>query len=120
MNPEIDRFFEQRPLAKALFEAVDFIMQEVAPSTPHVTRSQIVFRRRTAFAWVWTPDRWLKGQTAPLVLSLALRRRDASARWKEVVEPSPGHWMHHLELREPAEIDDRVRAWLREAWESAD
>jgi hypothetical protein len=25
------------------------------------------------------------------------------------------HWMHHLEVRDPAEIDDEVVAWLREA-----
>lgn len=119
MNVEIDRFFEQRPKARLLYEAVDHVMRELGPSTQHVTKSQIAFRRRRAFAWVWTPDRWLAGQPAPLVLSLALARRDASERWKEIVEPSPGRWMHHLELRDPAEIDAQVREWLREAREAA-
>jgi hypothetical protein len=65
------------------------------------------------------PDRYLGAGHAPLVLSVALRRRDASSRWKEVVEPAPGRFMHHLELRELADIDDEARAWLAEAWEAA-
>ena len=44
-----------------------------------------------------------------------LGRRDDSPRCKEVAHPSPTHSMHHLEVRDPAEIDDEVAAWLREA-----
>ena len=84
-----------------------------------VTKSQIAFSIRRGFAWAWTPDRWLRGETAPLVLSIALRRLDESPRWKEVVEPRPGHWMHHLELWSASEVDDDVRAWLLEASEAA-
>lgn len=84
-----------------------------------MTRSQLAFRRGCGFAFAWRPDQYLHGQHSPLVLSVALRRRDPSPRWKEVVEPSPGCFMHHLELRSPDDVDEQVRAWLREAWESA-
>jgi hypothetical protein len=53
------------------------------------------------------------------VLSVALPREVADPRWKEVVHPSPGVWMHHLELHSPAEVDDEVRAWLAEAYDAA-
>jgi hypothetical protein len=36
-----------------------------------------------------------------------------------VTHPSPRHWIHHLEARDAAEIDDEVAAWLSEAWERA-
>jgi hypothetical protein len=35
------------------------------------------------------------------------------------VHPARTHWVHHLELHDPAEIDDEVVAWLREAAERA-
>jgi len=44
--------------------------------------------------------------------------RDAP-RWKQVVEPAPGRFMHHLELRTVEDIDERVRGWLREACDAA-
>jgi len=84
-----------------------------------VTKSQVAFRRRRAFAWAWMPGAYLRGQVAPLVLTLSFRRREPSPRWKEVVESYPGRFAHHLELRSTAEIDDEVRAWLQEAWAAA-
>ncbi len=113
-------FFEGRPEAAALFEVVRAAVQQHGRVRMRVTKSQIAFSRRRAFAWVWTPDRYLHGATAPLVLSIALSRRDPSARWKQVVEPAPGRWMHHLEVRAADEVDDEVRAWLAEAAAQAD
>ena len=57
--------------------------------------------------------------TSPLVLTLALRRRDPSPRWKAVVEPAPGRFTHHLEMYAVDQIDEQVQIWLREAWEGA-
>ena len=55
----------------------------------------------------------------PAVLSVALSRRVESVRVKQVVQPSPRVWMHHLELASPDEVDDEVAGWLREAWAEA-
>jgi hypothetical protein len=65
------------------------------------------------------PGVYLGTGHAPLVLTVALRRRDPSPRWEQVVEPAPSRFTHHLELRSPGEIDDEVRAWLAEAWQGA-
>jgi len=64
------------------------------------------------------PARYL-GRGAPLVLTLSFGHRDGSPRWKEIVEPAPGRFTHHLELWAASEADDKVRAWLRAAWEAA-
>ena len=113
-------FFRGRPAARRLYRAVNDAVSSAGPCSRHVTKSQIAFRRRRAFAWVWTPDRWLRPDAvAPLVLSLSLPRRIRSRRWKEVVEPWPRRFMHHLELYDVDEVDDEVRGWLKEAWSEA-
>jgi hypothetical protein len=55
----------------------------------------------------------------PAVLSIALSRRVDSSRFKEVVQPSRGVWMHHLELNTAGDVDAEVTAWLREAFDAA-
>ena len=83
------------------------------------SRSQVAFRRRRGFAYVWRPAQHLHGAVAPAVLTVVLGRRDGSPRWKEVVQPAGRSWVHHLEVRVPTDLDDAVAAWLREAYERA-
>ena len=110
----IDAFFDGAPRSKALFGVIRRALAPLAPRL-RVTKSQIVFENERGFAWVWLPSRYLRGKRPPLVLSIALPRRDPSPRWKEVVEPRRGHFMHHLELTSPDAIDDEVIGWLSEA-----
>jgi hypothetical protein len=84
-----------------------------------VTRSQVAFARRKPFAWAWIPAIYLRGNHAPLVLTLAFPDRHDSPRWKQIVEPRPGRFTHHLELWSPAEVDPEVHSFLRQAWEAA-
>ena len=115
----LDESFEGFETSRPVFEAVREAVEAAGPSTLRVAKSQIAFARRRPFAWVWVPGRCLGPGRAPLVLSVALGHRDAWPRWKQVVEPSPGRFMHHLELREPGEVDEELRSLLREAWECA-
>ncbi len=121
-TPEVtvDEFFEGRPEAREIFTALQDAVDATGSAEMKVSKSQVAFRRRTGFAFAWTPDRYLSGTTAPLVLTVALRHRDGSPRWKSVVEPTPGRFTHHLELHEPEEVDSEVLAWLREAWMEAE
>ena len=114
-----DEFFSDQVLPRQLFERIRREVEAIGPASLQATKSQIAFRRRRAFAWAWMPGQYLTGKHAPLALSIALPARDRSARWKEVVEPYPGHFMHHLELQQPADIDDEVSGWLRKAWDAA-
>jgi hypothetical protein len=117
--PTVDDFFEGHDLSRAIYDAVLREVKALGPLELRVSKSQVAFRRRRDFAWVWMPEMYLRRKAAPLVLSLAFRQRDRSPRWKEVVEPKPGRFMHHLELYSPADIDEEVTAWLRDAWEEA-
>ncbi len=114
-----EEFFNNYPKSKRLFIAILAQLDQIGPAEMRVTKSQIAFRRKRAFAWLWIPARYLRGKTAPLVLSLSFLCRDLSPRWKEIVTPYPGRYMHHLELYSPSEIDDEVRLWLKFAWDQA-
>jgi hypothetical protein len=115
----VDSFFSANPLSQEIFEVVRTAAEGLEGVALRPGKSQIAFRRRTAFAWVWRPGQYLKGKTAPLVLTLALRRRHSSPRWKEIVEPAPGRFTHHLELFQPSDFDAEAASWLEEAWTSA-
>lgn len=85
------------------------------------SKSQVAFRRGTrTFALAWAPGQYLGRRGAPLVLSIVLPERDADPRWKEVVEPRQGTFMHHLELHSIGDIDDQVRGWIDEAYAAAE
>lgn len=117
----LDEYFADRePDARPLFEAVRAAIEPIGPVQIRATKSQVAFRRRIGFAWVWIPGQYLRSETAPLVLTIDLHRRDPSPRWKQIVEPYPGRFTHHLELFSAAQIDDEVLGWLREAWEQAE
>jgi hypothetical protein len=116
---ELDEFFAGCEESKRIFEALHRAIGALGPAQLRVTKSQVAFRRRRAFAFAWMPGRYLRGKHAPLVLTLSLQRRDASSRWKEIVEPAPGRFTHHLELYSAADVDGEVSAWLREAWAAA-
>lgn len=115
----LEEFFSGYPQSRQIF---DRLYQELIPLGAlelRVTKSQVALRRKKAFAWVWIPGRYLPGSPVPLVLTVALRQRDPSPRWKEIVEPYPGRFTHHLELRSCSEIDAQVLDWLQHAWEDA-
>ena len=115
----LDEFFAGEDESRQIFEALHRALEVLGPVELRIGKSQVSFRRRKAFAWVWMPGRYLRGRTAPLVLTLSFPARDVSPRWKEIVEPKPGRFTHHLELYSVADIDDEVRSWLRDAWEAS-
>jgi hypothetical protein len=112
------RFFDGDPPGLGLFDLVAGCISALGPSEMRISKSQVAFRRHRGFAFVWRPDRYVE-TSAPAVLSIALPRRLASNRFKQVVQPSPGVWMHHLELHDVTDVDEEVREWLSEAHANA-
>jgi hypothetical protein len=111
--------FDGHQVALSVYEKVHSCLASYGPFEVRTSKSQIAFRRKQGFAYLWLPGQYLKHPEAEVVLSIALGRHDPSERFKEVAHPSARHWMHHLELRGPDEIDDEVVKWLREAIERA-
>lgn len=112
LTPEV--FFGESLIGLQIFEAIQRTVDAIGESTIRVTKSQIAFRRRKGFAYVWRPGQYVKND-APAVLSIALGREVTSDRIKSVAHPHPTVWMHHLELRDPGEVDEDVRELLCEA-----
>jgi hypothetical protein len=108
-------FFAGHPLGVEVFDRVWAVLAGWPDSSVRVSRSQVAFRRRRGFAWLWLPGTYLRRPGAEVVLGVGLGRRHPSPRWKAVAHPAAAHWMHHLELRQVSDVDDEVLGWLREA-----
>lgn len=111
-----DEFLGDSVLGTRVFAAVEHALAEFGDVEVETTRSQIAFRRRRGFAYLWLPGMYLRAPQAEVVLSIAMDRKLTSPRFKEVVHPSPRTWQHHLEIRDVADVDDETKAWLREAY----
>ncbi|KRF18222.1 hypothetical protein ASH02_01220 [Nocardioides sp. Soil796] len=110
-----EEVFDGDPVALAIHDEIRRTLLLLDGVRGRVSRSQVGFRRDRAFAMLWCPGRYVASD----VLSVALPRALQSARVKQVVHPSAGTWMNHLELRDVADVDDEVRGWLVEAWAAA-
>lgn len=117
---DVESYFAGRPEARRLFDRLVTALEVVGEYDIRVGKSQVAFRRRRNFALAWVPGRYLRGDVAPLVLSILLPFRLESSRWKEVAESYPGRFTHHLEIFRESDIDGELRTWLRRAWEAAD
>jgi hypothetical protein len=116
---DIDQFFARQPDSRSLFDVLCETITAFGRFEMRVTKSQIAFRRRKTFAIVWIPDRYLHRELALLVLTMGFSYRHPSSRWKQIVEPHPGYFTHHLELYSVTDIDGEVAGWLQAAWENA-
>ncbi len=114
-----DDFFDGDPVAWQIHLRILDAFEDLLDIETRESPSQIAFRHGRTFAIVWRPGRH-QHSGVPLVLSLVQRQPFGSPRFKEVVKVAGDTWMHHLELRSPAEVDDELRAWIRLAWAGAD
>lgn len=110
--------FDGYPEGLAICDAVQRAVSSIGEASIKVTKSQVAFRRRTAFALVWRPGQYLSSGV-PAVLTIALPHRVESDRFKEVAHSAAKVWMHHLELREVSQVDEQVVRWLAEAYANA-
>jgi len=116
--------FSGSPRGLVLCRAVERLIDGPGPARPgavetRVTKSQVAFHgRRRGFAYVWWPGRYVRSDV-PTVLSITLRSRIDSPRFKSVISPYPGLWMHHLELHSEDQLDPEVASWLRQARDEA-
>jgi hypothetical protein len=86
----IGAFFADYPKSEAIYERIVDAIADFGETEIRVEKSQIWFVRQHPFAAVWVPSRALHHDAAPLVLSVFMRHRNASSRWKQVAEAAPG------------------------------
>lgn len=109
-------FFSGFPESWQIFCEVQHSMKLIGPFRLNVTKSQVAFVRAKTILLAWIPGRYLGGRLAPLVLTFSFDHPDPSFRWKEIVEPSPGHFTHHLELFARSDVDTEVISWMERAY----
>ena len=106
-------FFDSKPGLVPIYDALRTALAERYPEVRiKVAKTQISFCNRHLFAMASLPRR--KGESH-LLVSFGLGRRESSGRVMQAVEPYPGRWTHHLLIASPAEIDDELMDWVREA-----
>jgi hypothetical protein len=115
-TPEV--FFDGHPDGLVIYRRVSEVIDGLGEAEVRVSKSQIAFRARRGFAYVWRPGRYVDNDV-PAVLSIPLPAEDKSKRFKSVVHPSPKVWMHHLEIKDPDQVDEEVAGWLRDAYDAA-
>ena len=113
-----EEFFARDETAVSIYRALAGSLVVLDGVRVVASKSQVAFWARRGFAYAWAPGRYLKSDV-PVVLSFALGERLTSARFKEVVHPSPALWMHHVELRAVEDVDDEVIGWLERAYAGA-
>ncbi|HNT54151.1 MAG TPA: DUF5655 domain-containing protein [Anaerolineaceae bacterium] len=115
----LEEFFQGYAASLLIFNELCCILDRIGPTRMRISKSQVAFWRRRVVVRAWIPGRYLRGHPAPLVLTLAFRQKNPSLRWKEIVHPAPGWFVHHLELWTPADLDAEVTGWLYQAWQQA-
>ena len=113
-------FFEaqKHPEALPLYEALEGrILAEVDGVRIKVQKSQITFYNRRLFACASFARVRRKAELPScwLVVTVGLARRLDSPRVAVATEPYPGRWTHHIVISDPAEVDDELMGWVREA-----
>ncbi|WP_242685030.1 DUF5655 domain-containing protein [Microbacterium sp. SD291] len=113
-----EEFFGFDTKAARIYRAIARRLLKLDGVVVQVSRSQVAFRARRSFAFAWRPGAYVKSDV-PVVLSLALPERVDSARFKEIVNPSPTTWMHHVELRLVKDVDRELLGWAEQAYRHA-
>jgi hypothetical protein len=113
-----EEFFDGDPDGLAIYRRVADVIDRLGEAEIRVSKSQIAFRARRGFAYLWRPGQYVDNDV-PAVLSIPLPAEDESGRFKSVVHPSPKVWMHHLEISDHDQVDDEVARWLRDAYDAA-
>jgi hypothetical protein len=96
--------------ARELFDLLRAAIEENGPVTVNATRSRATFQTRMRFAAVErTRSPVLRGH-------VVLTRPVSSPRVERVEFLPPSYYLHRFRLRAPEDVDDELRALLREAY----
>lgn len=119
MEPELASFFKDKPKAQPLYEAVEKKLRDTfGRMEVRVKNSQIHFRTKHTFAYVWLPTRWVRGRPSNyIILAIGLNRQIESPRFIEVNEPRKNRWVHHVMIASPNDLDYELLNWLRLAYD---
>ena len=112
MSDRPEAFSRCEPSVLEVYDAVLRVASELGAYTADAKKTSIHLVRHTGFAGVHP-------RKSHLILNVRLSRAlPEDARWRSE-QVSRNRWHHEVRLAAPGDIDDEVRALLREAYELA-
>lgn len=97
------------PEVIALYRRFASMVRTCGPVTIVPEKTRIAFQVRMSFAALMLKKRWLDGH-------VVLARRLEDPRFRAIQTISPGNHVHQFRIETPDQLDDRVEAWLHEAY----
>lgn len=117
------QFFDQHSAALPLYERfADKLAERFLQTEIKVQKTQITLKKRHIYACV-SFLRVRKKAELPdpyFVLTLGLPYPLESDRVAAKTEPYPGRWTTHIVISEPADLDEELFQWIRQAYEFAE
>lgn len=102
-------FFDREPLALSLFELLyEQAMARWSSSTLRVQKTQITFSDPRGYLFASRPRKRGGGLMVTFGLSAPLQ----SPRLFAVANPAPGRYTHHVQVADPADIDEQLMQWI--------
>ncbi|HOA14772.1 MAG TPA: DUF5655 domain-containing protein [Bacillota bacterium] len=99
-----------------LYLAADGLPMSFGGARRRVSKTQVSYSTRRAFAWIWPPVRKVRGRPEKYVaLSFAIGRNIQSAGVEQALEANPRRWMRHIILSETHQLDEELLSWQSEA-----
>ena len=116
----IRKVFAGRGASLELFQVVMDVICSLGSVQVVPRKTLVAFGRPKKFAWVWLPQMWIRqAPSDSITLTFGLDHRLRHPGIKQVVEPYPGRFTHHVVITQASEVDITVERWLREAYELA-
>lgn len=102
-------FFDREPLALSLFELLyEQAMARWPSSTLRVQKTQITFSDPRGYLFASRPRKRGGGLMVTFGLSAPLQ----SPRLFAIANPAPGRYTHHVQVADPADIDEQLMQWI--------
>lgn len=106
----LEDYFSTGPAhERPIFEAVMAHLETVGPVHVEPVSVGIFLKRAQSFAQLRPRDKWV-------ALSFSLPRKVDHERIIRKVHQYHGRYYHVANLRDPDDLDDRLRGWLTEAY----
>jgi hypothetical protein len=104
----LDEHFRDRPNAWRCFQAMRQVVEEKGPVTLVLNKGGVGFMTRVRFAGAQVRKDYLRA-------GVWLKRKISSPRFVKTEQWGPRDFGYFFPIRDPADIDDEVRALLHEA-----
>jgi len=113
----VEELFAAYPEALAVTQAVHRHLRTLGDVEMAAAKTQVSFRRRIRFAWVWMPKQSAGSGPDVPVVSFGLPHRLTADRIREAVQARGSFWTHHVLVPGPRQVDAELKAWLAESYE---